>query len=127
MNLDNFREYCLAKPGVTEDYPFNGECAWLKVGGKVFAIVNITDMKMAGEVVPPFHFTNLKCDPDKAIELREEHDAIQPGWHMSKKNWNTVYFDNSLKDSFLKELIDHSYHEVFEGLSQKIKEQIQPS
>lgn len=124
MTLDTFRDYCLAKPGVTEDYPFDGECAWLKVGGKMFALVNVMEMKMGKDLVPPFHFANLKCDPEDAIDLRDKHEAIQPGWHMSKKHWNTIYFDGSLKDSFIKELVDHAYELVFTGLSKKVKEQI---
>jgi len=122
MTLDIFREYCLAKPGVTEDYPFDGECAWLKVAGKMFALVNVTEMKMGDEAIPPFHFANLKCDPERAIELREEYEAIEPGWHMSKKHWNTIYFDGGLKDSFIKELIDHAYELVFSGLPKKTQE-----
>lgn len=124
MTLDIFREYCLAKPGTTEDYPFDGQCAWLKVAGKVFALVNVIEMKMGKEEVPPFHFTNLKCDPERAIELREEYEAIVPGWHMGKKHWNTVYFDGGLKDSFIKELVDHSYDLVFAGLPKKIQESL---
>lgn len=127
MTLDTFRTYCLNKPGVTEDYPFDGECAWLKVGGKMFALVNVSDMKMGSDIVPPFHFANLKCTPERAIELREEHEAIVPGWHMSKKHWNTIYFDGSLKDSMIKDLIDHAYELVYSGLSKKVKETITAS
>lgn len=126
MTLHSFREYCLLKPGVTEDYPFDGECAWMKVAGKMFCLVNVTEMKMGADIVPPFHFANLKCDPDKAIELRETHVSIVPGWHMSKKHWNTIYFDGSLKDSFIKELVDHAYELVFNKLPKKTREELQP-
>ncbi len=122
MTIDSFRDYCLAKPGVTEDYPFDGNCAWLKVAGKMFALVNVTETKIKSEIVPPFHFANLKCDPEWAIELREEHEAIEEGWHMSKKHWNTIYFDRGIKDSFIKELIDHSYDIVVAGLPKKLRD-----
>lgn len=124
MTLDSFLQYCLSKPGVTEDYPFEGECAWLKVGGKMFALVNITEMKMGDEIVSPFHFANLKCEPEKAIELRESHEEITPGWHMSKKHWNTIYFNGSLKDSIIKEMIDHAYELVVNKLPKKIRDQL---
>lgn len=124
MTLDSFLQYCLAKPGVTEEYPFEGECAWLKVGGKMFALVNITEMKMGEDIVPPFHFANLKCDPERAIELRETYDEVRPGWHMSKKHWNTIYFNGSLKDSMIKELTDHAYDLVVDKLPKKIKDNL---
>lgn len=125
MTLDIFRDYCLAKPGTTEDYPFDGSCAWLKVGGKVFALVNVVERKMGKEIVPPFHFANLKCDPEKAIQLREEYENIQPGWHMNKKHWNSIYFDTNIKDSLIKELIDESYDLVVAELPKKELEQLQ--
>lgn len=124
MTLDIFLEYCLAKPGVTEEHPFGDASVCMKVGGKMFALANVTEMKMGKEIVPPFHFANLKCDPEKAIELREEHDTIQPGWHMNKKHWNTVYFDGSLKDSFIREMIDHAYEQVVDGLPRKEQEKL---
>lgn len=124
MTLDSFLDYCMAKPGVTQEYPFNGDCAWLKVAGKMFALVNVSEMKMGIEEVPSFYFANLKCDPEKAIELREEFEAIEPGWHMSKKHWNTIYFDRGIKDSMIRELIDHAYELVYNKLPEKVKKEL---
>ena len=121
MNLESFLQYCLSKPGVEDSYPFKGECAWLKVGGKMSGMVNVTEMKMDGIFISPFHFTNLKCDPEKAISLRESYAAILPGWHQSKKHWNTIYLDGSLSDDLIFELIDHAYNLVASSLSQKMK------
>ena len=127
MTLDYFLEYCLSKPGTTQEYPFDGTSAWIKVAGKLFALTNVSEMKIGGDIVPSFYFANLKCDPERAIELREEYEAIEPGWHMSKKHWNSIYFDRGLKDSFIKELIDHSYEIVVDKLPKKVKEDLQNS
>lgn len=124
MTFETFRDYCLAKPGVTENYPFKGECAWLKVGGKLFALTNCFEMKMGKEIVPPFYFANLKCEPEKALELRASHPAIQPGWHQNKKHWNSLYFDDSLSDELIFELIDHAYDLVFGSLPKKIQQNL---
>ena len=121
MTLESFKNYCLAKPGVEDHYPFRGECAWMKVGGKMFGMVNVTELKMGDEIVPPFHFANLKCNPEKAEELRASHAAIRPGWHQSKKHWNSLYFDGSLPDELVFELIDHAYDLVAATLPKKVK------
>ena len=111
MNIEDFREYCIAKTAVTEEFPFDEVTLVFKVAGKMFALTGLDkDFSI-----------NLKCDPERAIELREEHPAIQPGWHMNKKHWNTVYVDGSLKDDLLKELIDHSYELVVKSLSKKVR------
>ena len=124
MTLDSYIAYCLAKPGVEVSYPFKGECAWLKVGGKMFSLVNVTEMKMDGDIIPPFHFANLKCDPTKAIGLRESHAAIRPGWHQNKDHWNSLFMDGSLTDNLIKELIDHAYEIVAKKLPKKIKTEL---
>lgn len=81
MEVDEFREYCLDRKGVTEEFPFDNSTLVFKVMGKMFALCNIDN----------YQSFNLKCDPEYAIELRETYpDLIQPGWHMSKKHWNTV-------------------------------------
>ncbi len=107
MDIEQFRTYCLAKKASSEDFPFGPENLVLKVGGKIFAITGLdTD-----------HFTvNLKCDPERAIELREQYPEIIPGWHMNKKHWNTVDFEGSLDGRLLRELIDHSYELVVKSL-----------
>lgn len=121
MTLEEYINYCLAKPGVEVSYPFKGECAWLKVGGKMFTLVNVKSMKKEGKTIAPFHFANLKCDPEKALLLRETHGAIQAGWHQNKDHWNSVYMDGSLTDKLIKELIDHAYALVATKLSKKTK------
>lgn len=121
MNFETFRAYCLAKKGVTEDYPFKGEAVWMKVMGKMFAMANVMELKMDGVMVEPFHFVNLKCNPEKSEALREQYGAIQPGWHQSKKHWNSLYMDGSLEDELILELIDHSYEIVVNSLPKKTK------
>ena len=114
MHIEEFRDYCLAKPGVTEGFPFGEETLVLKVLDKVFALTGLSaDFAIY-----------LKCDPERAVELREQYPAIQPGYHMNKKHWNTVYVDGSLSDKFLKELIDHSYEMVVKGLPKKVRDEL---
>ncbi len=100
MNIETLQEYCLSKPAAEETLPFGPNTLVYKVGGKVFLLVSLD--------AEPLRF-NLKCDPDKAIELREQYDAVQPGFHMNKKHWNTVTADGSVRDAELKEWIDDSY------------------
>ncbi len=109
MTLEEFKIYCLAKPGVSESYPMKGEAVWMKANGKLFAIANVRDMKMEGVRVPPFHFINLKCDPERAVALRAQHPAIRPGWHQNKTHWNSVMVGEGIADNLLRDLIDHSY------------------
>ena len=121
MNFAEFRDYCLAKPGVTEDYPFTGETAWMKVMGKLFALASMEEVKKGKVISPPFEFFNVKCDPDLAVELRDQYEFVKPGWHMNKKHWNSVY-TNGVSDTFLKEQIDRSYELVVKALPKKDKE-----
>ncbi|WP_222983106.1 MmcQ/YjbR family DNA-binding protein [Flagellimonas meishanensis] len=115
MNVEQLRHYCLIKKGVTEEFPFDSETLVFKVMGKMFALIPL-------ERVPPQ--CNLKCDPERAIELREAHDgAIMPGYHMSKKHWNTLFLGN-LPPNLIKELVDHSYALVVAGLTKKLKEEL---
>lgn len=124
MTLETYLKYCKSKPGVTDEYPFDGECAWLKVMGKLFSIVNVTEMKMGNELIPPFYFANLKCDPERAEELRSRHPEIKPGWHQNKKYWNSIMLEGSLRDNHIKELIDHSYELVVSSMTKKQKEEL---
>lgn len=112
MTITFFREYCLSKPGTSEDTPFDENTLCFKVGGKIFAIIDIE----------LFESVNLKCDPEKAVELREHYSGIVPGYHMNKKHWNTVKFDGSVSDKMILELVDHSYELVLESLPKKTKE-----
>lgn len=100
MDIETFRDYCLSKKGVAETFPFDEVTLVFKVLHKMFALTGLN--KETFEV-------NLKCDPERALELREAHAEIRAGWHMSKKHWNTVEFEGSLTDSLLCELVDHSY------------------
>ena len=100
MNIEQIRTYALSKKDVEEGFPFGEDTLVFKVGGKIFLLVGISSL--------PLQF-NAKCDPERAVELREEHDCILPGYHMNKKHWNTVIIDRSLSTKQLQELIDHSY------------------
>jgi predicted DNA-binding protein (MmcQ/YjbR family) len=101
MNIETIREYILQKPFVTEGFPFGEDTLVFKVKEKIFFL--------AGLESSPLQF-NVKCDPDKAIELREEYpESVLPGYHMNKKHWNTIIVDGRLSAKQLKELIDHSY------------------
>ncbi len=114
MNIEFARAYCLSKKGATESFPFNETTLVFKVMGKMFGLMGLEN--------DPFTM-NLKCDPVRAIELRDEYgDDIIPGFHMSKKHWNTVFFESELSDTLLKELIDHSYELVVSKLRKIDKE-----
>ena len=113
MELEEIRNYCMAKPGVTEGLPFGPETLVFKVMEKIFAITDIEN----------FEFINLKCDPDRAMELREQYDSIRPGWHMNKKHWNSVYPETG--DRLIKELIDHSYDLIVSSLPKKTRQELE--
>ena len=115
MNVERFREQCLAKNGVTEDSPFGPEHLVYKVGGKMFAL-------LAFEEIPPT--ANLKCDPDLALELRDRYEDVQPGYHMNKKHWNTVRIDGAIPSGELTKMIDHSYELVVKSLPKKERERV---
>ena len=114
MDLEIIREYCLKKNGVTESLPFNEDSPVYKVMNKIFLIANLT---------PPVSI-NLKCDPEKAGELREVYPSVTPGYHMNKLHWNTVLLDNSIPDKFILEWIDNSYFLAANGLTKKEKEKL---
>ncbi len=107
MTLPDLIEHCLAKKGAEETTPFGPDVLVYKVCGKMFALTVPDD-------VPPR--VNLKCDPDRALELRDKYDAIIPGYHMNKRHWNTVCLDGTLPDDLVRDLIDHSYDLVVSGL-----------
>ncbi|MDO7170882.1 MmcQ/YjbR family DNA-binding protein [Mariniflexile sp. AS56] len=117
MNIEQFHDYCLKKKGVTEDFPFDEDTLVFKVLGKMFALVGLKRWESGNKAI------NLKCDPDYAEELRAAYSNIQPGYHMSKKHWNTVSLqDGSLPPQFLFELIDHSYNMVVKGMPKKLRD-----
>ncbi|HUH32728.1 MAG TPA: MmcQ/YjbR family DNA-binding protein [Daejeonella sp.] len=106
MNIESLRDYCLAKAGVAETLPFGPDTLVFKVSDKMFLLVGLDD---------PESF-NVKCDPEKAVSLREEYEEVQPGYHMNKVHWNTVSMNGRLTESQLKEMIDHSYNLVVSAL-----------
>ena len=112
MNIEDFRDYCLAKPGVTEEAPFGPETLVFKVGGKIFALTDIDT----------FSSINLKCDPERAADLREAHDYVLPGFHTNKKHWNTVLIGAGTAETQLRELIDHSYGLVLTALPKAVRQ-----
>lgn len=114
MSPETIRSYCLEKKGTSECMPFDEETLVFKVCGKMFALLSLDEP--AG--------LNLKCNPERAIELREQYTAITPGYHMNKKMWNTVLLDGSLDSQLIFELIDHSYNEVVSKLPLKVKAEL---
>jgi predicted DNA-binding protein (MmcQ/YjbR family) len=112
MNIEEFREYCISKKGITEEFPFDEQTLVFKVMGKMFALVAL-------ERIPSQ--VNLKCDPERAIALREEYDGvIIPGYHMSKVHWNTVFLEN-VPPELIRGLVDHSYELVVSKFTKKLK------
>ncbi len=114
MNIEELRDYCLLKPGVTEGLPFGEDTLVFKVGEKIFLLSSISQGNRF----------NVKCDPELAIELREKYTEVIPGYHMNKKLWNTVYMDGVLTIKQLHDMIDHSYDLIFKSLPKKLQEQI---
>lgn len=115
MHIEAFREYCISKKGITEEFPFDEQTLVFKVMGKMFALVPL-------ERIPSQ--ANLKCDPEKAIVLREEYDGIiTPGYHMSKVHWNTLFLEN-LPPKLIMELVDHSYDLVVSKFTKKLKAEL---
>ncbi|MEI6122225.1 MAG: MmcQ/YjbR family DNA-binding protein [Bacteroidota bacterium] len=112
MNIEEFREYCLGKKGVTESMPFGEETLVFKVLDKMFALTVLDK---------DFSF-NVKCDPEFAVELREKYPSVQPGYHMNKKCWNTIYVDGNVSDDILCKWIDHSYMKVVIKMTKKQKD-----
>jgi len=116
MHIDEFRDYCLSKAGTEETFPFDETTLVFKVMGKMFALTGLDSDDFR---------VNLKCDPEWAIELREEYPDIIPGYHMSKKHWNTVILEDSmLEEDFVLKLIDHSYDLVVSKLTKKLKAEL---
>jgi predicted DNA-binding protein (MmcQ/YjbR family) len=113
VNIEELRDYCLEKPGVTESFPFGEETLVFKVGEKIFLLTGLGEATF-----------NVKCDPEKAIELREQFSEVMPGYHMNKKHWNTVHTDGSLTVKQLRLMIDDSYELVLKSLPKKLQADI---
>lgn len=109
MNIEELRAYCLSKPFEDESFPFDENTLVFKVADKIFALTGL-------EHFPPA--VNLKCNPERAIELRERNEAILPGFHMNKRHWNTIQY-GGLAENLVKELIDHSYSLVLQSLTKE--------
>jgi predicted DNA-binding protein (MmcQ/YjbR family) len=116
MNIEEIREYCLAKSGVTESLPFNDTALVFKVAGKMFALLDLSEDRRG---------ITLKCDPELAIELREEHIEVTPAWHFNKQHWNGISLEGTIGDDLVKEWIDHSYEMVVNGLKKADREALE--
>jgi predicted DNA-binding protein (MmcQ/YjbR family) len=115
MDIADIIRYCETKPGAGKDLPFDLSTIVMKVGGRMFLLGDVN-------ADPPW--INLKCDPELAEELRKEYPAVTPGYHMSKRHWNTVVLDGSIRDEAIYWMIDHSYDLVLRGLPRKVREGI---
>ena len=107
MDVESFREYCLAKTGAIEETPFGEDVLVFKVAGKIFALAPLDEVPARA---------NLKCDPDLALELRDQYEQVRPGYHMNKKHWNTVEIEGGIPEAELRRMIDHSYELVVKSL-----------
>ena len=114
-NMEAIHEYCLSKQGVEEDFPFDEDTLVFKVGGKIFLLMNL-------EKTPTF--VNLKCVPEMAEELRARYPAVKPGYHMSKRHWNSVYLDGHFSDEELRSWIDNSYELVVQKLTKATRQEL---
>lgn len=115
MNIEQIREHCLKKKGVTEEFPFDEETLVFKVAGKIFLLASLETIPLQ---------INLKCDPEKAFELREEYDSVQPGYHMNKKHWNTIIIDGTIPINKIFDWIDDSYLLVVAGLNKNVRKML---
>jgi len=114
MHIDEILPFCLCLKGSTESFPFDQQTLVFKVMGKMYALINVEKPDSI----------NLKCDPETAIELRERYEAVQPGYHMNKKHWNTITLNSDLSNDFIKEQIVNSYNLVVKSLPKKIKDEL---
>jgi predicted DNA-binding protein (MmcQ/YjbR family) len=106
MHIENFRDFCLGLPGAVEETPFGPDTLVFKVGGKIFALTNLQT----------FESVNLKCDPELAVDLRERHDFVLPGFHMNKKHWNTILIGTGASDTQIQQWITSSYQLIVAAL-----------
>lgn len=114
MNIETLRDYCIAKPGVTESFPFGEDTLVFKAGGKLFLLIGLQEGNRF----------NVKCDPERAAGLRDRYQEVQPGYHMNKTHWNTVYMDGALTEKQLFDMIDHSYQLIVKSLPKKLRAEI---
>lgn len=112
MSFAVVRDYCISRPAATEELPFGPDALVFKVGGKIFAIIGME--RLPTEI-------SLKCDPERAVELRERYEGVRPGYHLNKRHWNTITVDGTIPRGELLALIDHSYELVLAGLPKKVR------
>jgi len=117
LSRDEVLEVCSGLSASVEDYPFGDEVAVFKVGGKMFALVSLEGAE---------GFVNLKCDPDLAVELRDRHAAVRPGYHANKRHWNTVDLDGTVDAEDITEMIEHSYTLVVDALPKRVQDDLFP-
>lgn len=115
MNIEELRSHCLKKKGVEEGFPFGNDTLVFKVGGKLFLLTGIDSNLLQ---------FNVKCEPDKALELREKYACVKPGYHMNKTHWNTIICDGLAPKKNILEWIDDSYDLVLQSLPKKIKDEL---
>ncbi|MFC2176106.1 MmcQ/YjbR family DNA-binding protein [Bacteroidota bacterium] len=115
MNIEELRGFCLSFKGVEESFPFDETTMVFKVMDKIFCLSGLENNPLQ---------CNVKCDPEKALELREEYTGVVPGYHMSKVHWNTLVFDDSFSDDMAKEWIRESYNLVVSGLPNRLKNEL---
>lgn len=118
MTIQDVYDYCLSKKGATEDLPFDEDTLVFKVGGKMFCLTSLKKWEAGDQSI------NLKCEPDYAEILRDQYQAVEPGYHMNKKHWNTINLNKDLPKQEIVKLIDHSYDLVFRSLTVKVRESI---
>ncbi len=116
MNIESLRDYCLDLPHVTEDLPFGPETLVFRVAGKIFLLASLDTERLS---------FNVKCDPEKALELREQYPrTVKPGYHMNKKHWNTIESVEGLPATLIKDWVSHSYELVLNSLPKKTRESL---
>ena len=113
MDIESIRNYCISKNAVTESMPFDDKTLVFKVAGKIFALANLDTHPLR---------INVKCDPEKAVDLRERFESVRPGYHMNKKHWNTIEINGEVSRDLIFKLIDHSYNLVIAKLTKKIRD-----
>jgi predicted DNA-binding protein (MmcQ/YjbR family) len=114
MHAEHLRDFCLSLPGTTEKFPFDEHVLVFSVMGKMYCLVNITD----------YSYINLKCEPEKAVQLREQYPAVTPGYHMNKQHWNSVSVVAGLPLNLVEKWIADSYWLVVQKLPKKLKEEL---
>jgi predicted DNA-binding protein (MmcQ/YjbR family) len=120
MHIEQLRDFCIAKKGVTEHFPFDNVTLVFKVMGKIFVLTRLDKWEKGEQKI------NLKCDPCKAKQLREKYEGIIAGWHSNKRHWNTVTLNSSdVSDDLVEQLINHSYESVVKGLTKKLQAELE--